>query len=81
MSFVRLIVLVLGGTLALFSMPLFALSVLGFMGVLADTSDHENRQAGALLIAMGLGCLGLGIIMSTLALRGVVNRKGVDSDP
>jgi len=64
----RIILLVVGLLLLLFSLLPLAFAGLGFAGILADAGPNENREMGLTLLVVGLPAALLGLVLLACAL-------------
>jgi hypothetical protein len=60
----RLAVLIVGLLLSVVSLLFLGFAALGFLGILADVGDSENREIGMKLLRVGLPALIVGLLVS-----------------
>ncbi|QDU24325.1 hypothetical protein ETAA1_63390 [Urbifossiella limnaea] len=82
MRLLRFMLLALGATGLLISLPLLGFAALGYLGILADVGPDENRAIGIHALSLGLPAVICGVVLCVLGLRTVAwNRRRTDAAP
>jgi hypothetical protein len=82
MRILRFMLLAIGVTSFLISLPLLGFAVLGYLGILADVGPDENLAIGTRALAMGLPALICGVLLCVPGLLSFIrNRRRTDAEP